>query len=52
MIPSRRDYLDRIDQLLDIMAPECRKTPLLKMDVMTIVISMLNRGFDEEVRNA
>jgi hypothetical protein len=51
LVAGNRPYLDRISHLLDIMAPECRKTPLLKMDVMTIAISMLNRGFDEEVRN-
>lgn len=52
MIPARRDYLDRIDQLLDIMVLECRANPLLRMDVMAIATSMLNRGFDEEVRDA
>lgn len=47
----RREYLDRIDQLLDIMALECRKNPLLKLDVMTIAKSILDRGFEEEVAN-
>lgn len=44
-----RDYLDRINDLLDIMAPECRANPLLRMDVITIAISMLERGFEEEI---
>lgn len=45
-----RGYLDRIDQLLQIMVPECRKNPLMVVDVKAIAMAMLERGFDEEVR--
>lgn len=49
MIPGGRSYMDKINQLLDIMVVECREDPLMKLAAMTIAKNMLERGFAEEI---
>jgi hypothetical protein len=46
----RREYLDKIDQLLDLMMPVCRLNPLLKVDVKNLAKSIMETGFNEEFR--
>lgn len=48
----RRDYLDKISRLLDLMMPECRKNPLLRVDVKSIAKSIFDAGFEEELKEA
>ncbi|MDD4566194.1 MAG: hypothetical protein PHE79_12065 [Eubacteriales bacterium] len=49
---NRREYLDKIDKLLDLMLPICRANPLLRIDVSNLAKSIMESGFDVEVREA